>query len=340
MTTNEAKSLGWDLSMTINRAREVARSIVPLPCDYIICPSFNSCDAVCVNGTHVCLDRGASYHPPAVFPRAGSQLQLDAVEKGLATISEDMFTFPKNPAYKKFQKHHQSHKDRWGCEQGDVYYKVEERVFRLHSYHLVQASAVFAQMADLPQSGAVEGANVDNPIFLPDVPAADFENLVFFFYAFAYSAPAGQRPHFVSRLESILRLADRFDMKEVGKVVLRALPKRGGGMTDARKICLSLRFDIDSNGLLELVKSLCERSEGLSVQEGYEVGAKMVVLIGKAREALKPGSGGLQLMPMKWSEPLSYPSLRLDVVCNFYNYLCIPNRPCILAKEKITPGHM
>ncbi|TRM63592.1 hypothetical protein BD626DRAFT_494759, partial [Schizophyllum amplum] len=43
-------------------------------------------------------------------------------------------------------------------------------------------------MADLPQSGAVEGANVDNPIFLPDVPAADFENLVFFFYAFAYSA--------------------------------------------------------------------------------------------------------------------------------------------------------
>jgi len=59
-----------------------------------------------------------------------------------------------------------------------VVFRVENYLFRVPRYHLVQGSETFADMFQLPQSqGSSEGSSAENPIVLP-VSHVDFRNFL------------------------------------------------------------------------------------------------------------------------------------------------------------------
>ncbi|KAI5831209.1 hypothetical protein K523DRAFT_415206 [Schizophyllum commune Tattone D] len=154
-----------------------------------------------------------------------------------------------------------------GASQGDALFMIEGKSYRLHSYHLKRASKVFADMYLLPKSSCTDSQE-DTAITL-DVKATDFWNLIWFFYDSAYEwTPTVPYPSISqAKWESVLRLADMFDMKDVAQVATYALD-RCGALSDMRKIALCVRHNIQREWAMEALKNVCSRDEVISVEDG------------------------------------------------------------------------
>ncbi|KAL1699390.1 hypothetical protein EV121DRAFT_284118 [Schizophyllum commune] len=149
------------------------------------------------------------------------------------------------------------------------------------------ASAVFADMYLLPQltQGADSGGPVADTAITLDVKAEDFENLVWFFYQSPYEwMPTIPDASAIStKWESVLNLADMFDMEEVAQVATYALD-RCGVLSDMRKIALCVRHALPREWALEAFKNACSRGPAVSVEEAKGMGAEMTALVAQARE--------------------------------------------------------
>ncbi|KAL1720936.1 hypothetical protein EV715DRAFT_288858 [Schizophyllum commune] len=161
---------------------------------------------------------------------------------------------------------------------------IEGKSYRLHSYHLSRASKVFADMYLLPKPATDTHTQEESAIIL-DVKAADFWNLIWFFYDSPYEwTPTIPYPSISqAKWESVLRLADMFDMDEVAQVATYALD-RCGTLSDMRKIALCVRHQIPRKWALEALKNVCSRAEVISVEEAKEMGVVMMALVAQARE--------------------------------------------------------
>ncbi|KAI5887085.1 uncharacterized protein SCHCODRAFT_02088345 [Schizophyllum commune H4-8] len=172
-------------------------------------------------------------------------------------------------------------------QSGDIFLKVENTIFRLHSHLLARSSDVFSAMLSLPCDGTTlrEGTHEGNAITLPGVRVADFKALLAFFYdgPYIFGRSLKSLPSTIS--ESALHLAERFDMNDVGKMAVYLLCEHSC-LGDVRRISLSIKYDLDKTSLLAQLKNVCRRSDGLSVEEGCDVGLVMSLLIARAREAL------------------------------------------------------
>ncbi|KAL1732580.1 hypothetical protein EV714DRAFT_206288 [Schizophyllum commune] len=173
---------------------------------------------------------------------------------------------------------------------GDLYLKAEERVRRIHSYHLKKSSPVFNDMLNLPCTALApeEGRSASNPVSL-DLTRTQLDSLLWFYNSspyhwFAFDARSYRpNPELTSKWEDILLIADMFAMEEVCRVVTFALD-HNGGLPDVRKISLCVRYGIDKSWTFEAIKRVCVRRDPLTKEEGRDVGVDTAIAIAAARE--------------------------------------------------------
>ena len=96
-----------------------------------------------------------------------------------------------------------------------------------------------------------------------------------------------------TKWESVLNLADMFDMDEVAQVATYALD-RCGTLSDMRKIALCVRHQIPREWALEALKNVCSRKEVISVEEAKEMGVVMMALVPASWASRRARSRGLR----------------------------------------------
>ncbi|KAL1733859.1 hypothetical protein EV714DRAFT_269464 [Schizophyllum commune] len=234
--------------------------------------------------------------------------------------------------------------ERYYVDTGDVVVCVGDRLFRLHSFHLMRSMTPIDKFTEFMDLGG-DSTSDDHPIALDDLDAKDFEGLMWFFYDSLYIWSDGVDVSDVSNWESallcaekfhmpqvakvacyaldaievlsdirkialcekfgmgnvppvldsdttaiwesVLYLSDMFDMEKVKEVALCAL-KCSEAITDAHKVALCLKYNVDMQWAKDAIKRLMTRSQSLTDEDIEELitQPKMVGLISRAREAL------------------------------------------------------
>ncbi|KAI5831210.1 hypothetical protein K523DRAFT_350933 [Schizophyllum commune Tattone D] len=293
LNLEEGKQLDIEMTIAITAARHsLLESRLPLAAEK--CSSTGKCweaghddddpDVVCFLGVHTC----NKLHQKAC-PMLSEVSARDAVDDMLT--DENLFAVAPLENNREEKKRNIAR----APTQGDSLFLVEGKSYRLHSYHLKRASKIFSDMYLLPKSTRakkhVEGAT---PL---DVKAEDFMNLIWYFYESPYEwTPTVPDPSISqARWESVLRLADLFDMEEAAQVATYALD-RCNALGDVRKIALCVRHNIRLEWALEALKNVCGREQGLSVAEAREVGADMIALLALARERFFRGGSQMDAL--------------------------------------------
>ncbi|KAI5122318.1 hypothetical protein M0805_002485 [Coniferiporia weirii] len=111
--------------------------------------------------------------------------------------------------------------DEYYIPSGDIVFKVEDTLFRVHRYFFERDSPVFEDMLSLPQSSdnALEGVSDENPIRLPQVTATEFAHFLWVFYNPKYSVYDAPLDAWIA----ILQLAHRWEFAEVRELAFREL---------------------------------------------------------------------------------------------------------------------
>ncbi|KAL1753386.1 hypothetical protein FB107DRAFT_292462 [Schizophyllum commune] len=143
-----------------------------------------------------------------------------------------------------------------------------------------------AKIQTLSNAPANKGGSDDNPLVLNEVKSQDFEHLMWFFYESAYKWSGVVDPALTANWESILLLAEKFDMKQIAKVACYALG-RAGVLGDVRKISLCVKHGLGKDWIFEELKRVVDREACLTADEGREVGIDTAMLLTASREALR-----------------------------------------------------
>ncbi|KAF7368626.1 BTB domain-containing protein [Mycena venus] len=111
---------------------------------------------------------------------------------------------------------------------GDCIIRVQNTLFKIHKFHLVHNSTVFADMFNLPSGGQQEeGLSDDSPIILGSLSAADFRFVLKYMYAGAMSMQIDSIP--LSALREIIAVAefaDKYEMMDLNKWALSYISRR------------------------------------------------------------------------------------------------------------------
>ncbi|TRM57638.1 hypothetical protein BD626DRAFT_439090 [Schizophyllum amplum] len=167
-------------------------------------------------------------------------------------------------------------------------FAVKNTLFRVHTYFLVEHSAVLRDMLSIGKADDGEGASDDHPIVLPDpVKVADFARLLSMFYA---PAIGGQTNVFdresIDGCLSLLKLFEFLQMKEIRQKAVTALRERKLDPVDKLHLLDQAAPDFNKNWAVEAVIDLCTRASGPDADEGQRIGWKTFTLIWKIREKL------------------------------------------------------
>ncbi|KAL1693035.1 hypothetical protein GGG16DRAFT_123562 [Schizophyllum commune] len=170
-------------------------------------------------------------------------------------------------------------------DDGDVVVHVEDTLYRLHSFHLQRATtrfdAITKSLGD--HAGVKEGGSDDHPLVLEGVQSLDFAHLLWFFYDSAYKWSGIIDHALTPKWESVLLVAETFDMKQVAKVACFALG-RAGALSDVRKIGLAAKHDLGKDWAVEELKRVIAREAPLTTEEGRELGTDLTVMLAASRE--------------------------------------------------------
>ncbi|KAI5829167.1 hypothetical protein K523DRAFT_385533, partial [Schizophyllum commune Tattone D] len=186
--------------------------------------------------------------------------------------------------------------------------QAEDTVSCVHSHHVTRSSNILSSMLSLPlgSSSPQEGADEAHPILLPGVQSDDFEKLISFFYLGPYAWTKEGIDFFTPKWESILRIAEMFDMQDICKVAVYGLCEYQFPGESMRKIALFVQYDLDEKFLLEQLVNVHYRATSfllmLTVEEGRKIGPTMATLIGRAREVLIRRAFALRRAPQATKE--------------------------------------
>lgn len=163
---------------------------------------------------------------------------------------------------------------------GDVVFRVENMLFRVHRYFFTRDSSFFLEkLPHPPPPGEFsKGSSDNNPFVLEDTFKIDFERLLWVFYNEKYSIYEAN----VEEWSSILKLAHQWDFNEVKVFALRELERLEMPALD--KIILYHTHDIDRNLLKAAYTALTVREEPISIEEGYQLGLETALRLAHARE--------------------------------------------------------
>ncbi|KAI5834562.1 hypothetical protein K523DRAFT_412296 [Schizophyllum commune Tattone D] len=286
---DEGQLLGLRISLKICDAREYLRGQPPPSCDLAKCGTCGR-SATCCNSLHMCTHvvsakKSSTYLHYTSCPKGRSEFSPSAVKAAVSTVALCESTCAVDAAF--------AEDPRWFMRlcmaNGDAFFKVEGQLLAVHSYHLIAASPVFASMFSLPTSAEItkEGTSHHRPIHLEQVKLRDFQRLLYFFYDSAYERPPVLDSDTTAIWESVLYLSDMLDMEKVKGVALCAL-KSSEAITDAHKVALCLKYNVNMQWAKDAIQRLITRSQSLTDEDIEELitQPKMVGLISRTREAL------------------------------------------------------
>ncbi|KAH9998757.1 hypothetical protein BJV77DRAFT_980200 [Russula vinacea] len=197
-------------------------------------------------------------------------LTADAVEKYL---SENDMPLLVMDGVTKLWGPRQRHREYFLAD-GDVIFKVENTVFRVHKYFFQRESSYFRLLFRSPSPcnnpPLPPGSSETNPVVLRTQQARPL--LAFAGQYSIYTAT-------VERWTDILDLAQRWAFKEVEQLCIRELQKLS--IPPVEKIRIYQEFRLDR---------LTARPEPLSLEEGHKLGIETSLQIVQARELYR-GSG-------------------------------------------------
>ncbi|KAH8110577.1 hypothetical protein DFH11DRAFT_1514228 [Phellopilus nigrolimitatus] len=171
---------------------------------------------------------------------------------------------------------------------GDVVFRVEKELFRVHRHFFVRESPLFRDMLSLPSPSdkAVEGTSDKTPIYLPQVTSSGFEHFLWVFYnpKYAdYDAP-------LDTWTAILQLAHRWQFAEVHAFVFRALEKLSNPISLVTRVRLAVAYDAPPDWHARVLAELGARPEPLTPAEGLELGLETTIVVAALRERIRDGN--------------------------------------------------
>jgi len=194
---------------------------------------------------------------------------------------------------------------------GDVVFRVENMLFRVHRYFFTRDSTFFREkLPHPPPPGEFsKGSSDNNPFILEDTLKQDFDNLLWIFYNEKYSIYEAS----VDEWSSILKLAHQWDFGEVKTFALRELEAQE--IPALQKIILYHTHDIDRNLLQASYTALTVRDEPISIEEGRVLGLETALRLAHAREIARapPSSGKKSGTPRS---PINLAGSELDALIN------------------------
>ncbi|PBK82775.1 hypothetical protein ARMGADRAFT_684840 [Armillaria gallica] len=169
---------------------------------------------------------------------------------------------------------------------GDVYFLVEEWMFRVHSYFFERESSKFQQMFGGPTSLGVEpeGSSPDTAFRLSDITAEDFAHFLWIFYNPMPSAYDASTDVWIT----ILRIACKWSFPEVRALAIKELERKT--MTLVDPIVLYENYRDDPSVLALLYAKLCSRDKPPTMEQSMCLGIETTVRIFHARERLRSSS--------------------------------------------------
>ncbi|KAJ3793063.1 hypothetical protein GGU11DRAFT_801146 [Lentinula aff. detonsa] len=175
---------------------------------------------------------------------------------------------------------------------GDLFFQVENSLFKVHRYFFERESPKFQEMLSRPPpTGQSSYGSLNNPVVL-DATSEEFQQLLWVFYNPVYSYEE-------AKLEDwgcILSLACRFKFPEVKKLAVRNLEKFNLDLVD--QLSLYQECNADEDLLIPLYAQLCARDQTLSLIETHKLGYETAVMVFQAREHLRsPADRGKSPLP-------------------------------------------
>ncbi|KAK0454518.1 hypothetical protein EV421DRAFT_1757251 [Armillaria borealis] len=169
---------------------------------------------------------------------------------------------------------------------GDVYFLVDECLFKVHRYFFERESSKFRQMfgGPTPPGKEPEGSSPSSAFKLSDITAENFAHFVWVFYNPKHSLYDASTAVWVT----ILRTAYDWSFPEVKALAIRELERKTINLVD--RIILYQECKVDPSLLVPLYAKLCSRDEPLNTEESVRLGVETVVRIFQARERLRSSS--------------------------------------------------
>ncbi|KAJ7718208.1 hypothetical protein DFH07DRAFT_1068085 [Mycena maculata] len=102
--------------------------------------------------------------------------------------------------------------ERFYYPSGDCIIRIENTLFKIHKFHLVNNSPIFSGMFELPVGGTPEGSSDDLPIFLQGDTASDFRSLLKYISMHLNTQIMLIRPSELPHVIAVTRLAHKYDL--------------------------------------------------------------------------------------------------------------------------------
>ncbi|KAF8910792.1 hypothetical protein CPB85DRAFT_1194044, partial [Mucidula mucida] len=181
------------------------------------------------------------------------------------------------------------HHDEYYLTGGDLFFLVQQYLFRVHRYFFERESTFFKGELTTPASPGESrrGTSEGNAVVLDGVSSQEFAKFLWVFYNPKYSLYHATPEDWTT----ILMLAHRWSFPEVKKLAIRELEKLE--MADIQRIHVYQTYDVNRRLLVTRYAALCERLEPLTLEEGIKLGMATSLMIARARECVRsPSVGG------------------------------------------------
>jgi len=190
---------------------------------------------------------------------------------------------------------------------GDVIFRVDNNLFRVHRYFFTRDSAFFRErLPHPPPPGEFsKGSSDNNPLVLEDVTIVDFERFLWVFYNPKYSLYDAD----VHEWTSILKLAHLWEFTGVKTLALRELERLE--IPPLKKIIMYHSYAVDRDLLQEAYIALTVRPEPITIEEGRELGLETALQLARARELARASSAAGGKKPQS---PIHLAPSELDVL--------------------------
>ncbi|KAF9445071.1 hypothetical protein P691DRAFT_710960 [Macrolepiota fuliginosa MF-IS2] len=180
-----------------------------------------------------------------------------------------------------------SYDSRYNLPNGDLYFRVEQTIFCVHSYFFTRESPYYRErMAGGDCARVHDGRSNVTAIPVHDTSVEDFHHFLWVFYnpEFAYSAPA-------SVWQTILTLSSQshWDFPKVHALALSHLENINLPLVD--RITLYRDCSVSIEHLIPLYTELCLREEPIVLEEAVRLGWELSNLVYRVRERLLRGGG-------------------------------------------------
>ncbi|KAI0279105.1 hypothetical protein BGY98DRAFT_970511 [Russula aff. rugulosa BPL654] len=214
---------------------------------------------------------------------------------------------------------------------GDIIFRVEDTLFRVHRYFFIRESAFFRnKLPHPPPPGEfTKGTSDSQPFFLEDTLHVDFERFLWVFYNPKYSLYDAT----VEEWTSILKLAHNWDFTGVKELALRELEQLV--IPPLQKIVIYHSYGIDRRLLLAAYTAFAVRDEPITLEEGQELGLETAIQLARAREFVRaPASGGKRIKDAR--SPVNVAGAELDALIRDMFRLSPPDQESRSSQQKST----